>query len=128
MAGKCSFSSFSTSIEHLKAAQVARAQEARLLLGHGLHAGALIMGHLAVEIALKVYICRKNGQKRLADAYKTHDLNELLNAAGLFESASKGVGIPRNTRGSVTISSSSLNIPTPMETGNLSLSSTNPIS
>lgn len=104
MAKRGSFSSFSTSVEVLKAAQSARQQEARKLFEAGYYAGAVLMGYLAVEIALKVYICRVIGHTSLLEAYHTHDLKGLLNAIGLFEAATKErKQNPRSRRGSVTI-------------------------
>jgi len=114
VAKKGSLSSSSTSVEDLKAAQNARHQEARQLLKAGHFAGAVLMGYLAVEIALKVYICRVIGHTRLLEVYHTHDLKQLLDAVNLFEVATKGKPNPRNRRGSVSIGHGGQSIATHM--------------
>ncbi len=78
-----------------------------------IHSRAL--SHLAVEIDLKVYICRTRNQSGLQKAYQLHDPAELLHAAGLFEIATEGKRNPRDTGGSVTYSHGGMKIVTPKE-------------
>ena len=60
------------------------------MLKAGYYAGAVLQGHYAVEIAVKRYIARSRGLSHLQKAYQTHDLKQLLHAAGLYDEAVKG--------------------------------------
>jgi len=86
-----SFSKGSTSVDDLRLASAARQEEANVLLKAGHYAAAMIASYYAVEIALKVWLCQHNHHKKLPDAYKTHELTELLNAAGLFDQATNPI-------------------------------------
>jgi HEPN domain-containing protein len=99
------FTSYSTSVEDLVAAREARLQEAKTLLDAGHYAGVILACYIAIEIALKIYICRSSSQDRLQKSYQTHDLRELLAAAGLSDCAIKGARNRRNQRGEAFFSS-----------------------
>jgi hypothetical protein len=90
MASKGFFSTYGTSVQDLEAAQKARLYEAEALLGVKQFAGVILAGHLAVEIAIKLFICRTRNVGHLQSPYQSHDLRELLHAAGLFDEATKG--------------------------------------
>jgi hypothetical protein len=93
------FSSYSTSVNDLRLAMSARLAEAKTLLDAGHHAGVVLAGHFAVEIAIKLYICRTRNVAYLQQPYQTHDLRQLLHAAGLYDDAIHRMRVPRGSGG-----------------------------
>ena len=91
MAGRKDFATFGASIDELKEAINARHQDAIALFEAGRYAAAIIMASYAVEIALKVVICRKMGYAHLPVDYQIHDLQGLVNAAGLKDAIERPV-------------------------------------
>jgi hypothetical protein len=68
-----------------------RLKEARVLLVAGLPEGAYYLAGYAIECALKACIARRTQQhdfpdKKLVDKSYTHDVEKLLDAAGLLDS------------------------------------------
>jgi hypothetical protein len=93
------FAIYSTSVTDLQLAKAARLAEASTLLDAGHYAGVILAGHFAVEIAIKLYICRTRNVQHLQQPYQIHDLKQLLHAAGLFDDAIHRRRVPRNSGG-----------------------------
>ena len=67
----------------LEAASLDRLADAQVLLDAGRFASAIAMGIYAVEMSLKVAICRRLSLDALPKAFEIHDLESLLLLAGL---------------------------------------------
>ncbi len=83
MAGQHSFTKFGGSVPDLDRAAVERLADAETLHQGMRFAGAILMGLYALEIRLKVVICRKLELPGLPRAFETHDLEGLLVVSGL---------------------------------------------
>ena len=95
MAAERSFSKSRTERPDLEAAADARLRDAIALIECGRSAAAILMGLYAVEIRLKVVICRRLDLDRLPKPFEIHDLAELLIVSGLSNKLLK-VKRPRN--------------------------------
>jgi len=69
--------------EALEAATLDRVMDAQVLFDAGRFASAVAMGIYAVEMGLKVAICRRLSLDALPKAFEIHDLESLLLLAGL---------------------------------------------
>jgi len=67
-----------TTLANLEIAWGEREEEARALSQLGFHSTAVALRLYALEIQLKIAICRHLGLPSLPSACKTHDLSELL--------------------------------------------------
>jgi hypothetical protein len=109
------FASYSTSVNDLHLARTARLAEAKALFDAGHYAGVILAGHFAVEIAIKLYICRTRNVEYLQQPYQTHDLRQLLHAAGLFDDAIHRKRVPMGSGGESIKSDSGTRIHSVME-------------
>jgi hypothetical protein len=83
MSGDRSFTSLGARVGELEAAWRDRLLDAEHLVQAGRHSMAIAMGLYALEILLKVRICRKLDLKSLPRPFEIHDLAGLLILSGL---------------------------------------------
>jgi hypothetical protein len=83
MAAKGEFTKLGAARADLEAAWQDRLAEAHALHTAGRHAWAIATALYALEIRLKVIICKRLDLDRLPRAFETHDLESLLLLAGL---------------------------------------------
>lgn len=83
MAGDRSFAKLGAPVNELDKAAVERLADAELLLAADRYSSAVMMGLYALEIRLKVLICRRLDLDQLPRAFEIHDLESLLVLAGL---------------------------------------------
>ncbi len=83
MAGERSFAKLGTLASELEKSALERLNDAELLYQAGRYSSAVMMGLFALEIRLKVIICKRLDLERLPSAFETHDLEGLLVLAGL---------------------------------------------
>lgn len=77
------FSQFGAEAGHLEQASIDRFIDARVLLEAGRTASAIVMAIYALEIRLKVNVCKKLELDKLPLGFQIHSLTELLMLAGL---------------------------------------------
>jgi hypothetical protein len=83
MAGDRSYSKLGAHLPDLLDALREREQDAEALLDAGRYAASIVQGIYALEICLKVAICRRLDIEQLPRAFEIHDLGELLVLSGL---------------------------------------------
>jgi hypothetical protein len=89
MAGERSFTSLGARLRELDAAWPDRLIDADHLMSAGRHPTAITMGLYALEILLKVRICRLMNLDRLPRPFEIHDLEGLLIVSGLRHALNK---------------------------------------
>jgi hypothetical protein len=77
------YTKLETQLADLEAAWKDRLKDAEALLAAGRNGSAIAMAVYALEIRLKVFICRRLDVQQLPRAFETHDLDGLLLLAGL---------------------------------------------
>jgi len=82
MAGE-KFSKPGAKLSELEEAASARLEDARVLAAHGRNATAIAMALYALEISLKVAICRRLDLDALPTDFQIHDFKGLLILSGL---------------------------------------------
>jgi hypothetical protein len=85
MPARGEFTKLGTTRTDLEAAWPARLAEAQSLHAAGHHAWAIATAVYALEIRLKVMICKKLDLEKLPRAFEIHDLDSLLLLAGLSQ-------------------------------------------
>jgi hypothetical protein len=83
MAAERSLTKLGDSASDLEQASKERLEDAEHLLKAGRHAAAIMNGIYALEIILKVIICRRLDVPNLPRVFETHDLDGLMLHAGL---------------------------------------------
>jgi hypothetical protein len=83
MAGNRGYSKLGTKVTELEEAAAERLLDADILLAGGRHASALAMGLYALEMTLKVAICRRLDLHALPVEFQIHDFEGLLTLTGL---------------------------------------------
>jgi hypothetical protein len=83
MAGERSFAKFGAQLADLQDAAVDRLEDAKVLLHGNRHASSIAMGLYALEISLKVMICKWLDLDALPTAFEIHDFEGLLILSGL---------------------------------------------
>jgi hypothetical protein len=83
MAGEGRFKKLRAKRTDLEKAVQDRLKDADVLFAAGCFASSIAMGIYALEIQLKIVICRRLDLDALPQAFETHDLDELLLLAGL---------------------------------------------
>jgi hypothetical protein len=78
-----SFAKLGARVHELEKAVSDRLAEAELLFAAGRYSSAVMMGLYALEIRLKVIICRRLDLDQLPRAFEIHDLESLLVRSGL---------------------------------------------
>ncbi|MDR3635110.1 MAG: hypothetical protein P4L84_15000 [Isosphaeraceae bacterium] len=99
MAVDRSFAKLGARVDDLGIAAADRLAEAELLFAAGRYSSAVMMGLYALEIQLKVLICRRLDLDQLPRAFETHDLEGLLVLAGLsrkIKSIKRPRGVEKN--------------------------------
>jgi hypothetical protein len=82
MGGGSRFSTLGTQVNDLEAAATDRLLDAEALFAAGRFASAVAMGVYALEIQLKVLICRRLNLTALPRAFEIHDIESLLVLSG----------------------------------------------
>ena len=72
-------------VNDLERASKARLEDAETLFASGRYSSSITMGIYALEIRLKVVICRRLDLQELPKFFQTHNLEELLIASGLSQ-------------------------------------------
>jgi HEPN domain-containing protein len=85
MAGERSLTKLGDSASDLDQASKDRLEDAEQLLKTGRYAASMMHGLYALEIKLKVIICRRLDVANLPRVFETHDLEALMLHAGLAE-------------------------------------------
>ena len=83
MAGVRKFAKLGTPLADLQAALTDRLQDAEVLIGGSCHDSSIAMGLYALEIALKIAICRRLDLEALPVEFQIHDFEGLLVLTGL---------------------------------------------
>ena len=83
MAGRSDFTQPGTALVDLEIAWQDRLAEGKVLLAANHHAWAMATGLYALEIRLKVLICKRLRIDKLPRAFEIHDLDGLLLLSGL---------------------------------------------
>ena len=83
MAGPTQYSKPGTSVAHLELALEGRLSDAELLYNASHVTSAIVSFVYAVEIQLKILICRHLDLEKLPRAFEIHDLQELIVLTGL---------------------------------------------
>jgi len=83
MAGERSFASLGAKVSELEVAWKDRLEDANHLRSAGRYLSAIAMGLYALEILLKVRICRRLDLKSLPKPFEIHELDGLLIVSGL---------------------------------------------
>jgi HEPN domain-containing protein len=89
MAAERSLTKLGDSASDLEQASRERLEDAEHLLKAGRYAAAIMHGLYALEIALKVVICRRLDAASLPKVFETHNLEALMLHAGLAEEIRK---------------------------------------
>ena len=76
------FTKLGESLADLEAAWQDRLADAEALFAAGRNAGAIVTGLYALEIRLKVAVCKRLDLERLTKSFEIHDLPALLLLAG----------------------------------------------
>jgi hypothetical protein len=110
MAGDRSFTSLGTNVGELEAAWKDRLVDAERLLEAGRNSMAIAIGVYALEILLKVRICRRLDLKSLLRPFEIHDLPGLLIVSGLSKAiTSKNARVVKNNWGKIIKTAEELN-------------------
>ncbi len=89
MAVERSFTSLGSRLIDLEEAGKDRLEDAEHLRAAGRYSSAIVMGVYALEIALKIRICRLLKLTQLPTAFEVHDLRGLLVVSGLVNAMAK---------------------------------------
>jgi HEPN domain-containing protein len=89
MADERSLTRLGESVADLEQASKDRLEDSEQLLKAGRYAAAIMHGLYALEIALKVLICRRLDVSNLPRVFETHNLEALMLHAGLAEKIRK---------------------------------------
>jgi len=79
-----SFAKLGTAARDLEESAIERFKDAEALFDAGQFAGSVMMALYALEIRLKVVICRHLNLEKLPTPFQTHDLEGLLILSGQF--------------------------------------------
>ncbi len=98
MAGDRSFSRLKADLSDLEIAAQDQLLDAEALVQAGRFASAIAHGLYALEITLKVLICKRLDLEALPTAFEIHDLDGLLVLSGLSRKlgAARGIGVQGN--------------------------------
>jgi hypothetical protein len=83
MAGERKFARLGAKLSDLDEAVTDRLNDAAVLIDGGRHASAIAMGLYALEISLKIAICRRLDLEALPSEFQIHDFEGLLVLSGL---------------------------------------------
>jgi hypothetical protein len=83
MAGEKKFAKLGAKLADLEEANSDRLKDAEALINGGCHASAIAMGLYALEITLKIAICRRLDIAALPVEFQVHDFEGLLVLSGL---------------------------------------------